>query len=94
MARDAAYQEAERRIEEARQYQTTELNLSHLGLTEVPEAIASLTQLQELDLFYNESDGVARGDRISHPIKKAVPFPKPVDGIARGDRISYPVANT
>ncbi|MBD2157358.1 COR domain-containing protein [Leptolyngbya sp. FACHB-16] len=54
MARDEAYQEAERRIEAAFQEGATELDLSGLGLTEVPEAIASLTQLQSLNLSNNE----------------------------------------
>ena len=54
MARDEAYQEAERRIEAARQESAPELDLSGLGLTEVPEAIASLTQLETIDLSYNQ----------------------------------------
>ncbi len=53
MARDEWYLEAERRIEEARQSGATELDLSGLELTEVPEAISSLTQLQTLKLSYN-----------------------------------------
>jgi Leucine-rich repeat (LRR) protein/GTPase SAR1 family protein len=54
MARDEAYQEAERRIETARQEGATELDLSSMGLTEVPEAIGSLTQLQSLNLSNNQ----------------------------------------
>jgi Leucine-rich repeat (LRR) protein len=54
MARDKAYQEAERRIEVARQEGATELDLSRMELTEVPEAIASLTQLESLDLSDNQ----------------------------------------
>lgn len=54
MARDAAYQEAERRIEAARLEVATELDLSGMGLTELPETIGSLTQLQTLDLAGNE----------------------------------------
>lgn len=38
MARDDAYQEAERRIEAARQEGATELDLNDIGLT--PEALA------------------------------------------------------
>ena len=45
MARDKAYQEAEQRIEKARQEGAIELDLSNIELTEIPEAIASLTQL-------------------------------------------------
>jgi Leucine-rich repeat (LRR) protein len=54
MARDEAYQEAEQRIEAARQEGAAELDLSGIGLTELPEAIASLTQLQELYLSNNQ----------------------------------------
>ncbi|MBW4527170.1 MAG: leucine-rich repeat domain-containing protein [Phormidium tanganyikae FI6-MK23] len=54
MARDEAYREAERRIESARQEGATELDLGGMGLTEVPETIASLSQLQLLDLDNNQ----------------------------------------
>jgi hypothetical protein len=42
MVRDEAYREAERRIEQARCERPTTLNLSGMGLTEVPDAIALL----------------------------------------------------
>ena len=42
MARDQAYQEAEQRIEAARREGETELDLSRMQLTEVPEAIATI----------------------------------------------------
>jgi Leucine-rich repeat (LRR) protein/GTPase SAR1 family protein len=54
MARDEAYQKAERRIEAARQEEATKLDLSGMRLTELPEAIASLTQLQTLNLSRNQ----------------------------------------
>ncbi|MBE9125983.1 MULTISPECIES: leucine-rich repeat domain-containing protein [unclassified Coleofasciculus] len=54
MARDEAYREAEQRIEAARQAGATELDLSGMELTEVPEAIAALTQLQGLYLSFNK----------------------------------------
>ncbi|MEL6402643.1 MAG: leucine-rich repeat protein [Cyanobacteria bacterium J06626_4] len=54
MARDEAYQEAERCIEAACQEGATELNLSELKLTELPEEIASLAQLKALDLSDNQ----------------------------------------
>ncbi|AVH69016.1 leucine-rich repeat domain-containing protein [Nostoc sp. 'Lobaria pulmonaria (5183) cyanobiont'] len=54
MARDKAYQEAEQRIEKARQEGAIELNLSNIELTEIPEAIASLTGLQQLNLDNNQ----------------------------------------
>jgi hypothetical protein len=40
MVRDEAYQEAERRIAATRQEGATELDLSRMGLTKLPEAIA------------------------------------------------------
>jgi hypothetical protein len=40
MARDEAYREAERRIEQARLDEATTLDLSGMKLTEVPQAIA------------------------------------------------------
>ncbi|OYD93859.1 hypothetical protein CDG76_17985 [Nostoc sp. 'Peltigera membranacea cyanobiont' 210A] len=54
MARNRAYQKAERRIEKARREGVIELDLSNMKLTEVPEAIASLTQLQTLNLSSNQ----------------------------------------
>ena len=46
--------EAQRRIERARQDRARILELSDMKLTEVPEAIASLTQLQLLYLDNNK----------------------------------------
>ena len=54
MARDEAYREAEQRIEAARQAGATKLDLSSMQLTELPEAIAALTQLQSLNLYDNQ----------------------------------------
>jgi internalin A len=48
-----AFAEAEARIQEARAIGAYEIDLSHLGLTELPEALATLTQLQTLWLFRN-----------------------------------------
>jgi len=58
MARYEAYREAEQRIEAARQEGPTKLDLSSLQLTELPEAIAALTQLQILYLFDNQLTAV------------------------------------
>ncbi|MEG4290864.1 COR domain-containing protein [Microcoleus sp. C2C3] len=46
--------EARQRIEEARREGARTLDLSYMELTELPEAIASLTQLQHFDLSRNE----------------------------------------
>ena len=54
MARDEAYQEAEQRIEQARREGATELGLRRMELTELPESLGELTQLQTLDLSGNQ----------------------------------------
>ena len=46
MAKDEAYREAEKMIEKARQSGAKELNLSGMGLTELPKALGQMTQLQ------------------------------------------------
>lgn len=50
MTPEEDYREAERLIEAARQEGATELELSDLSLTEVPESIGHLTQLEQLVL--------------------------------------------
>jgi Leucine-rich repeat (LRR) protein len=54
MARQEAYQKAERRIKAARQENAIKLNLEGLGLTDLPESITALTQLQSLNLSHNQ----------------------------------------
>ncbi|MEM8720468.1 MAG: COR domain-containing protein [Cyanobacteria bacterium P01_G01_bin.39] len=54
MAKDAAYRQAEAKIAAALKEGATELDLSGMELTEIPEAIANLTQLQRLDLSFNQ----------------------------------------
>jgi GTPase SAR1 family protein len=54
MAKNAAYREAEMKIEAARRSGAKKLNLSNMGLTELPESLGQLTQLQTLDLSYNQ----------------------------------------
>ena len=54
MARDEAYRKAEQRIEEAQRLGATGLDLSEMELTEVPEALGQLTQLQWLNLSDNK----------------------------------------
>jgi Leucine-rich repeat (LRR) protein len=53
MTRDQAYYEAEKKIEEARRSEATELILWNMELTELPEALNQLTQLRSLDVSYN-----------------------------------------
>ena len=54
MAKSLAYQEAKKLIEEARREGETELDLSGMALTEVPEEIAQLSNLQMLYLQNNQ----------------------------------------
>ena len=45
MARDEAYKLAEQKIQQALQSGATELDLSSMELTELPESLGQLTQL-------------------------------------------------
>lgn len=60
MARDKAFKRAEEKIGEARRTGATQLNLTswddsdHLALTELPESLAELSQLQTLGLWDNK----------------------------------------
>jgi hypothetical protein len=58
--------EARQRIEKARQEGAIELDLSSLKLTELPESIASLTELQDLNREFQRSRvlGVCIVDRV------------------------------
>jgi len=58
MAVDEAYQEAVRRIDRARLDGVTELDLSYMGLTEVPEVLGELTGLQVLNLWENQISSI------------------------------------
>ena len=53
MVRDRAYFEAEKKIEEALKSGATALNLSGMKLTELPESLGQLTQLNSLNLSTN-----------------------------------------
>ena len=66
MANLAAYRNAELKIEKARRTRATalDLNLTYdqkdsLKLTELPESLGQLTQLQSLDLSWQPTDGAA-----------------------------------
>ena len=54
MARDQAYLQAEKKIEEARRSGTTELDLWQMKLTELPESLGQLAKLQNLNLSLNQ----------------------------------------
>ncbi|MBT7073193.1 MAG: hypothetical protein HN855_13850 [Anaerolineae bacterium] len=54
MAKDAAYYEAEEKIQEALQSGATRLDLNNMQLTELPETIGQLTQLIKLDIENNK----------------------------------------
>ena len=54
MARDEAYKKAEQKIEAARRSGATVLNLGRMNLTELPESLGQLTQLQTLYLSGNQ----------------------------------------
>jgi len=54
MTPEAAYHEAERRIEAARQANSTKLNLKNLGLTQMPKELGQLANLTVLDLSQNQ----------------------------------------
>jgi internalin A len=54
MARDEAYQLAEQKIQQALQSGSTELKLSNMELTELPDSLGQLTQLTKLDLSHNQ----------------------------------------
>src|SRR5687767_947389 len=55
MAKDAAYREAERRIDDALRSGTTVLDLSGMELTELPESPTQLAQVQVLLLYNNNN---------------------------------------
>lgn len=54
MARDAAYREAEEKIEAAGRSGAKELDLRNLGLTELPESLGHLTRVKSLSLDNNQ----------------------------------------
>jgi len=54
MQPDEDYQEALKRIKEAASTGAKELNLSGLGLSELPPEIGGLAKLTWLNLFYNQ----------------------------------------
>lgn len=53
MAKDEAYYEAEKIIQEALETGSTNLNLNHLNLVKVPDSLKQLTQLKSLNLSTN-----------------------------------------
>ncbi len=67
MTAKAAYKQAQKRIEQARKERATSLNLSGLGLKEVPPEIGQLSSLQLLDLGGNQLTTVS--DSLSQLIR-------------------------
>jgi internalin A len=61
MPHDQAYDPAERIIENIRRLGIQELDLSGMRLTELPESIGQLTQLQRLNLSHNKLTAVPEG---------------------------------
>jgi hypothetical protein len=55
MARDKAYYEAEKKIEEARRKKAMALVLSYMKLTELPESLGQLIHLKWLDVIVKTS---------------------------------------
>jgi Leucine-rich repeat (LRR) protein/GTPase SAR1 family protein len=58
MARDEAYLEAEKKIEETLKSGATRLDLDKMGLNELPDSIGNLTWLESLDLSENRLIGL------------------------------------
>jgi GTPase SAR1 family protein len=54
VAKDAAYRQAEKKIEEAKRDKEKVLNLGAMRLTELPDSLEQLTQLQSLNLNFNQ----------------------------------------
>ena len=52
MTQNEAYREAEQEIEEARRTGATKLDLSRMELTDLPESLWELIQLEKLNLSY------------------------------------------
>ena len=58
-----------KRIREAKENNATELNLSDLGLTEIPTEIRALTNLRELYLSNNQISEISGLDALSNLTK-------------------------
>jgi Leucine-rich repeat (LRR) protein len=54
MTKDAAYRQAEKKIEETYRTGSRELSLRNMGLTELPETISKLAKLTEIDISRNK----------------------------------------
>jgi len=74
MARDEAYTKAERKIEEARRSGAPQLRLGGMGLTELPESLGQLTQLQSLILHKQPTDDTAEVAGQAHTVAIAAPL--------------------
>jgi Leucine-rich repeat (LRR) protein/GTPase SAR1 family protein len=65
MARDQAYLEAEKKIEKVLKSGATELDLSSMKLTELPESIGQLKQLRKLDLGRDFSKSESENNQLT-----------------------------
>ncbi|MBI3164865.1 MAG: hypothetical protein HYZ24_09285 [Chloroflexi bacterium] len=63
--------EAEKEIEKARQLNSKSLDLSGMRLVKVPENIKHLTQLESLNLSYNELEN----DSLEQLVSLSIPSP-------------------
>ena len=70
MARDEAYREAEKKIEEARRLGATELDSSNMT-AESPEMLGTLTQLRSLKLSDNGLTALPEVARHPHAVAVA-----------------------
>jgi hypothetical protein len=61
MARDEVYREAEKKIEEARRWGAEGLDLGNMKLTELPESLGTLTQLQMFEDAVQVASALALG---------------------------------
>ena len=62
MAQDEAYRRAEKKIEQARRSGATELDLSRMGLTALPESLAQPTKLRRIDASHKRLTSASESD--------------------------------
>ena len=70
MTRDNAYHDAEKKIDETYWLRESHLSLSGMGLTELPESVGQLTQLEALFLFSNQLSSLPESLRQLTQLRK------------------------